>query len=409
MVAWRLVTTPPCHRPSVPVGIASSALLALGATNLRGLGRLLLVATPGQFMINPPKSHIANVPTSDAALPAGAGAGAHRSARLETAVRGAARAAIKRGEKVVQIRTTIKLGQAQRGAKPRASAPTVLLLDPSQIDVSRWSQRHGESFRSDAFRDLKRSIEHDGENQVPVLVRTLPSGRSGSSQPRYELVYGHRRRQACFELGLPVRAIAETLSEGDMVRRMHAENREREPLSAYEAGLFYKQLMDAQLYGSQRRMADALGIDQADAGRKIWLAGLPHDLIGIFRNPVEISCDDVRRLRVAWTQDAEGLLSHARRLLEAEGPLPAKLAIARLLTRSHPPVDGGSITHVDQPASPVRIGGTMAIVEIQSSRPDGVTLRVNASLSEPDRKALLQWVEQFLHERHDSQHASMTH
>lgn len=345
---------------------------------------------------------------SDAALHADAAAATLCSARLEQALRGTARAAIKRGEKVVQIRATIRLGQAQRGAKPKAAAPAVLLLDPRQIDVSRWSKRHDESYRSNAFQALKRSIQHDGENQVPILVRPLPSGRSGSSQPRYELVYGHRRLQACFELGLRVRAIAEMLSEGDLVRRMHAENREREPLSAYEAGLFYKQLMDAQLYGSQRRMADALGIDQADAGRKMWLAGLPHDLIGIFRNPVEISCDDVRRLRVAWTQNAEGVLNCARRLSEAEGPLPAKLAVARL-TRSDPPVDGGSITPVDQPALPVRIAGTMAIVEIQSSGPDGVMLRVNASLSEPDRKALLQRVEQFLHERRDSQHASMTH
>jgi len=61
-------------------------------------------------MIDPPEPLIAAAPSHDAALRAGCGAGAHCSARLDQAVRGVARGAMKRGEKVVQIRTTIKLG-----------------------------------------------------------------------------------------------------------------------------------------------------------------------------------------------------------------------------------------------------------------------------------------------------------
>lgn len=360
-------------------------------------------------MIDPAEALIATAPAPDTVPQAGAGVGAHRSARLDQAVRGAARSAMKRGEKLVQIRTTIKLGQAQRSPKPKASAPTVLLLDPGQIDVSRWSNRHAESYRSNAFQDLKRSIQHDGENQVPVLVRALPSVRSGAAQPRYELVYGHRRRQACFELGLPVRAIVEVLAEGDLVKRMQAENREREPLSAYEAGRFYRQLMDAQLYGSQRQMAQALGIDQADAGRKIWLAGLPADLIGVFRNPAEISCDDLKRLRGAWTRDAEGMLREARLLLEADGPLPTKQAVARLASPGDPQGDGGSITRAEHNAQPATSARARAMVEIQSSGPDAVTLRVNTGLSRADREALLLQVELFLLQRRDAQHAPVSH
>ncbi|URI09388.1 ParB/RepB/Spo0J family partition protein [Aquincola tertiaricarbonis] len=347
-------------------------------------------------MINPPELLVASAPVNDAAaLHAGVGACVHRSARLDQAVRGVARAAVKRGEKVVQIRTTIKLGQAQRSEKPKASAPTVLLLDPRQIDVSRWFNRHDESYRSDAFQNLKRSIQHDGGNQIPVLVRALPSGRSAASQPRYELVYGHRRRQACFELGLHIRAIVEVLAEGDLVRRAHSENRERAPLSAYEAGMFYRQLMDAQLYGSQRQMAEALGIDQADAGRKMWLAGLPADLLRVFRNPLEISCDDVKRLRGAWTRDVEGFQEQALALLDAEGPLPAKLAIQRLTAGGTPPGDGGSITSTPDPSLRTHTEGPAA-VEIQACDPGGLTLRVNACLGAAEREGLKQHVAQFL-------------
>lgn len=347
-------------------------------------------------MIDPPEPLIAAAPSHDAALRAGCGAGAHCSARLDQALRGVARGAMKRGEKVVQIRTTIKLGQAHSSARPKALAPAVLLLDPRQIDVSRWSNRHDESYRSDAFQNLKRSIQHDGENQVPVLVRALPSGRSGTSQPRHELVYGHRRRQACLELGLPVRAIVENLAEGDLVRRAHAENRERAPLSAYEAGLFYKQLMNAQLYSSQRQMAEALGIDQADAGRKMWLAGLPADLIGVFRNPAEIGCDDLKRLRAAWTQDAEGVLGRSHRLLETEGPLPARQAIARLVTHGDRPGDGGSITQENSVLARPSATGHRPIVEIRSANLKDVTFRVNTGLAKADCEALIRQVEAFL-------------
>ena len=39
----------------------------------------------------------------------------------------------------------------------------------------------------------------------------------------------------------------------------------------------------------------------------------------------------VKRLRAAWTRDADALLHHARGLLELDGPLPARQAIARLV------------------------------------------------------------------------------
>lgn len=306
---------------------------------------------------------------------------------------------MKQGEKVVQIRTTITLGTARRSPESKAAAQTVLLLNPAQISVSRWSSRHREGFLGAAFQALKRSIQHDSTNQIPVLVRPLRTAGRTAPTPRYELAYGHRRLQACIELGLPVRAIVEELSERDLVARMHAENQAREPLSAFEAGCFYKQLLQAQLFASERKLAQALGIDQAGVNRKVWLASLPADFLQIFGNPLAISCDDIKRLRAAWNRDAEGLQRQTHTLLDTEGPLPAKQAIARLTLISGPGSDGGSITTLSA-SSPMTGLAASLVVEVQGSGSGGLTLRVNARLDTAEQEALRQHVERFVQALH---------
>lgn len=345
-------------------------------------------------MIDPPSPALAAAAAADSAPQPSATAGTRGSARLNQAVRGVARSAMKQGEKVVQIRTTITLGTARRSPQT-AAARTVQLLNPAQISVSRWSSRHQDGFLGAAFQDLKRSIQHDGKNQIPVLVRPLrPVGRT-TPEPRYELAYGHRRLQACIELGLPVRAIVEELSEGDLVAKIHAENQAREPLSAFEAGCFYKQLLQAQLFASERKLAQTLGIDQAGINRKVWLASLPADFLQVFSNPLEISCDDIKRLRAAWNRDTEGIQHRSRALLEAEGPLPAKQVIAFLLTAIASCGDGGSITSTPG-SSPLKREALRAVVEVLASDLDSVTLRVNAHLDAAHRIELTRQVERFL-------------
>lgn len=375
----------------------------LGATNLPRLARLSsLEARPNPVTeAADPSSATAPPSAGTPATAASASQASRRSGtRLEQALRGAARAAIKRGEAIVQVRATIKLGKARSAPKhsPIERQP-VLRLDPAQIVLSRWAPRQEQSFNNSEFLELKESIRHDGENQIPILVRPLHPIANAAGAPRYELAYGNRRLRACRELELPVRAIVEELTEGRLVERMHAENRERAKLSAYEAGLFYKRLLEAKLYASQRKMAQALGIDQADATRKIWLASLPTDVIEVFRSPLEIGCDDIRRLQSAWRHDAAGLQARALAVLDAEGPLPAKKAFGRLLCSAGPPAgDGGSIIG-DFCSSPGLNAVGRAIVEIQKSDPEGVTFRVNARLARTDHEDLVRQLEQFVRAR----------
>jgi hypothetical protein len=103
----------------------------------------------------------------------------------------------------------------------------------------------------------------------------------------------------------------------------------------------------------------------------------------------------VKRLRAAWTHDAKGLQRHAHSLLDAEGPLPSRQAIARLLARAERSRDGGSITAAPDPSSQVS-ADDRASVEIQASGPDGVVVKVNAVLGAAECEHLRQQIEQFL-------------
>lgn len=309
-----------------------------------------------------------------------------RGSRLDQSLRGAGRAAIKRGDEVVHVHASIRVGKSVTVSGSVAGRPEAMLLDPELVQLSRWANRHEQSYLSDAFLELKRSIQHDGGNQVPILVRPLHSSAEPSSSPPYELVYGHRRLRACRELGLPVRAIVEDLADVRLVERMHAENRERESLSAYETGQFYKRLLDEGLYASQRKLADALGVDQSDVSRKVWLASLPADVIQLFQSPIDVSCDDVKRLQPTWNRDPGELHAHARALLDTEGPLPAKQVIAKLTggAGAVPKSDGATITQ------------DKAVVEIRDAGSHGTTIRVNVRLRADEQRDLRSQIEAFL-------------
>lgn len=307
-----------------------------------------------------------------------------RGSRLEQAVRGAARMAVKRGEHLVKVQTTIRLGSPKRRPDAELAAGSALLLDAGVVMLSRWANRHPESYLSAAFMELKKSIQHDGGNQVPVLVRRL-NRTAGLSGAQYELVYGHRRLRACQELGLPVRAVVEELSDSELIARMHAENRDRESLSAYESGLFYKRLLDSKMFASQRKMAEALGIDHADASRKIWLASLPTELLQVFGSPLEISCDDTKRMQPAWRRNSDAMQRRAQTIYESEGPLPVKKAVGLLIAAATGgPAVGGS----DTSALPAERPVMRELVEIQSCDVDGVTFRVNTQLPDATREEL---------------------
>ncbi len=155
-------------------------------------------------------------------------------------------------------------------------------LDPALVDPSRWANRHDDSFTSQDFADLKADIANAGTNVQPIKVR--PTQDTG----RFEIVYGHRRHRACLELGLPVFAIIESLSETELFAEMDRENRLREDLRPYEQGEMYRKALDEKLFPSLRKLADSLGVNLSNASRAVNIARLPEEVLDAFPSRLDI-------------------------------------------------------------------------------------------------------------------------
>ena len=138
-------------------------------------------------------------------------------------------------------------GRKKKNQKTRTEKVRVVNLHPENVATSTWMNRHVLSFLSNEFLELKKDLFIHRKNHIPVLVRPNPSyavrDAKAAGIPRWQLVYGNFRHQACKELGIPIRAIIENLSDIQLVTRIHSENRLRTELSAYERGLFYTKLL----------------------------------------------------------------------------------------------------------------------------------------------------------------------
>lgn len=151
------------------------------------------------------------------------------------------------------------------------SGTNVLDLPTDLVDPSFVSDRLSHASDPD-HRRLVESIRETGQ-QVPILVRPHPQ-----AEGRYQIAYGHRRRDAAAELGVPVRAIVRALTDAELVIAQGKENGERRDLSFIERALF---AADLQRRGFDRpTLHGALGVQSAEMTRLLTVAAaIPESVI----------------------------------------------------------------------------------------------------------------------------------
>lgn len=200
-------------------------------------------------------------------------------------------------------------------------------LDPQQVIPSRWSNRHEASFSRADFIRFKADVEHAGGNVQPILVRPAEGDSS-----RYEIVFGHRRHRACLELGLPVLAAIATapMSDLELFAAMDRENRERADLSAWEQGAMYRKALDEQMFPSQRRLAEALGLSHTWVRKALAVAELPEPVVQCFRSPLELQFKHAELIATAMESDRKGVLRRAEKLRQSER-MSASAVVAALI------------------------------------------------------------------------------
>jgi len=220
-------------------------------------------------------------------------------------------------------------------------------LDPKTVIPSRWSNRHEASYATADFIRFKADIEHAGGNVQPILVRP-----GQAETPSYEIVFGHRRHRACLELGLPVLAGIWTtpMSDLELFAAMDRENRERADLSAWEQGAMYRKALDEQMFPSQRRLAESLGVSHTWVRKAIAVAEIPEPVVHCFRSPLEIQFRHAEMISEALEADRKGVLRRAEKLRQSERA-SASVVVAALVGKQR----GTSETPRN-----IRVAGTLA-------------------------------------------------
>lgn len=222
-----------------------------------------------------------------------------------------------------------KVQQLEERLKGYEGSLPVRRIDPQQIRPSKWANRHDTSFLTAEFAALKKEIESAGGNVQPIRVRPA-QGRDGSS---YEIVYGHRRHQACLQLGIPVSAVVESLDDRALFATMDRENRARADLSAYEQGEMYRRALDDGLFPSLRSLAAELGVDAGNVSKAISIARLPGEVLAAFDSPTQIQYRWGQELHVALQHDPEAVIERAKSIRRGVKKLAGSEVLDRLVGR----------------------------------------------------------------------------
>lgn len=222
-----------------------------------------------------------------------------------------------------------RLGEAVEDLRAWDGAKPTRLISPLRIARSRFANRHESSFDGDDFQRLKREIEEAGGNVQPIKVRPVTS--LAESELSYEIVFGHRRHEACRQLGIDVLAVVDNLDDRSLFVEMERENRERQDLSPWEQGVMYARALDQGLFASNRQLAAALGIDHSNVGKSLTLARLPEEVVAAFRSPLEIQLRWAPLLTRAIDGDREAVMRRAQALAHAPVKGAAKDVLSGLV------------------------------------------------------------------------------
>lgn len=226
------------------------------------------------------------------------------------------------------------LGDANAELQQFRDAELVQALDPKSVRRSRWANRIEAEFATQEFAQLKTEIAGAGGNVQPIKVRRIEGkGMVFDGQtPIFEIVFGHRRHQACLELGMPVHAIVVGyLDDKALFEAMDRENRGRKNLSAWEQGRMYDEAIRQGLYPSLRRLSDSLGVNLSDASRAVQLAKLPPEVVAAFASPLDLQVRWAKPLADAMQRDPDGILQRARALAIEPTKRSAAAVLADLL------------------------------------------------------------------------------
>lgn len=269
-------------------------------------------------------------------------------------------------------------------------ASVVRALDPKTVGRSQWANRNEAEFLTPDFQQLRDEILNAGGNVQPIKVRPVKgtNGVFDGQTPIYEIVFGHRRHQACLELGLLVNAIVDMdMDDKALFEAMDRENRNRKNLSAWEQGRMYETALNKGLYPSLRQLSEGLGVNLSDVSRALQLARLPKDVVGAFRSPLDLQVRWAKPLTDSLQRDPDAVLLCAKTIGKNRGNLVANEIFNRLV---------GNESKEEQEETLIMVSGKPA-ASIKNGRNGRVVVEFEHDmLPKTQRESFAKLVENFL-------------
>lgn len=279
-----------------------------------------------------------------------------------------------------------RLGEAMHDLQAWEGAKPTRLLDPGKIGRSQYANRHESSYLGSDFEQLRREIMEAGVNVQPIKVRPVVKTGEGTE---YEVVYGHRRLEACRQLGLQVLALVDNLDDRTLFMEMDRENRERADLSPWEQGVMYGRALDQGLFSSNRQLATALNIDLSNLGKSLALARLSAEIVNAFATPMDIQLRWAPLLNKALEEDSAGVKLRAQAMAENRGTRGPGGVLTFLITST------SSVSTQLQPTQVFTAGGKK-VASLSFDIVGRASLRFSVSLSEAQSALLTKMTADFV-------------
>ncbi len=199
----------------------------------------------------------------------------------------------------------------------KSSDRRVALLDPKSIEPAQWAQTDPFDYVGQRFERLKDSIAEFGGNLQPVKVQQTSqalgsSNYAAAAAGNFELVFGYSRVRACLELGLPVLAMIEQVSEAEGLRQFFFEYRSHGCWRPWRLGQTLAIVLHRGYFPSIRRASQGLGLCVTEACLLQKLGCMPDSIRAAFGSR-DFTERQAKRLVDAMAADPTGLVERASR------------------------------------------------------------------------------------------------
>ena len=210
---------------------------------------------------------------------------------------------------------------------------------PGQCRPWTFHDRTADNLTPATCRDLLQSIQEEGQNQIPIILRTIDE-----PSLRYEIIAGVRRHWCVSHLirhGHPtiklLGVVRNQLSDEDAFRLGDLENRNRQDISAWERATAYANAIPT-IYSSWAQLAEKLQITRQGIMRYKALIDLPPLVRAAYASPHDINTRQAETLQRALKNSAS-----QDTVLKRAALLRAKQQ--RLSANSKPPLSAQEVTH----------------------------------------------------------------